>query len=527
MIASGSRPARLRRRGWLGEDAQRGAGVALGVDGETVVQRRDGDAEPVRGCSRGRARPGAKLARGARRGTAAGQEFRERCQHPRPELGGKQHFGQGFAPARGIGRDQHPARIAGEEGRQRRCGRAILRRDGEVRRRLRAQRLRFGMAWMLRAADFDPLAGVEALAQCVGRQVELGRWQQRALDVVPALLVALRRLGMELVGGVERTFAEQRQGVGGQVVEQRRGRFEEQRQVVLDAGRCDTGLQVLEQRAATAVDVEAFAQRRHRPLRRSLVHRHFPARQQSHRVDLVERALGVGVEGADRIDLVVQQFHPVGFCGAHRENVEQAAAHGEIARVHDLRHVAVAGGRQPALLRLQVERLADIHVEGVADHVAQRRQPLQERLHRHDHDAAPERGQPVQRGQALADDVRMRAELVVGQGFPVRERHHRQRRVLAKQGAQVGFELVRSLVVARDRQQRAGMPARGLRDRPRQRRRRRGRAPERALLAGAGQRRDGEGRWFRHQAAISRKTNPAPAAGLPAQRIADFTRAPP
>jgi hypothetical protein len=59
--------------------------------------------------------------------------------------------------------------------------------------------------------------------------------------------------------------------------------------------------------------------------------------------------------------------------------------------------------------------------------VLQRRQALHQGLHRHHHDAALQRGQAMQRRQALADDVRMRAEAVVGQGFPVGERHHRQR----------------------------------------------------------------------------------------------------
>jgi hypothetical protein len=48
----------------------------------------------------------------------------------------------------------------------------------------------------------------------------------------------------------------------------------------------------------------------------------------------------------------------------------------------------------------------------------------------------------------------MRAEAVVGQGFPVREGDHRQGRVAAEQGVQVGFELVGTVVVTGDHQQR-------------------------------------------------------------------------
>src|SRR3546814_10858259 len=95
------------------------------------------------------------------------------------------------------------------------------------------------VARVLRAADLDPLARVEPFAQGVGRQVQrIGR-QQRALDVVAALLVALAGLLPELVGRFGHADRHQRQSVVAEVVEQRRGAVEEQRQVVLDARRSE------------------------------------------------------------------------------------------------------------------------------------------------------------------------------------------------------------------------------------------------------------------------------------------------
>src|SRR3546814_3799162 len=112
------------------------------------------------------------------------------------------------------------------------------------------------VARVLRAADLDPLARVEPFAQGVGRQVQrIGR-QQRALDVVAALLVALAGLLPELVGRFGHADRHQRQSVVAEVVEQRRGAVEEQRQVVLDARRRVAGLEVLEQRAAPGVRSE-------------------------------------------------------------------------------------------------------------------------------------------------------------------------------------------------------------------------------------------------------------------------------
>jgi hypothetical protein len=91
---------------------------------------------------------------------------------------------------------------------------------------------------------------------------------------------------------------------------------------------------------------------------------------------------------------------------------------------------------------------------------------LQQSLHRHHNDAAAQRGQAMQGGQTLRNDVRVRAELVVGQRFPIRERHHRQRRGTAQQRVQVGHRLVRALGIARYQQQRFAVGVGGTGDVP-------------------------------------------------------------
>ncbi len=248
------------------------------------------------------------------------------------------------------------------------------------------------MLGIVAAEHVDARTQVEPFAHRFRRQVQLVGWQQRAFDVVAALFVALARLRPELVGGVADAFAEDGQGAFAEVIEQRRGLREEQRQVVLDAGRRRAGLEVLEQAAAAGVDVEAVAQRVHRALQRCVVQRHFAAGQQLHGFGAVERALRFRIERADGVDDVVEQFHAIRLRRAHRIDVEQAAAHGEVARVEDLRDVAVAGRFQAALLGVEVEPLADLHVEAVADHVTQRRQPLHQGRDRNHDDAALQAG---------------------------------------------------------------------------------------------------------------------------------------
>ena len=176
----------------------------------------------------------------------------------------------------------------------------------------------------------------------------------------------LARVGPELRQRRIDLAVQRHRGRGAEVVEHGRRLVEEQRQVVLDAGRrrCRCRCPC---RARTLVGSPSIRsrQRRAKGGARRLVHREFAARQQAHLGHRVERALRVGVEGADRIDLVAEQVDAVGHRRAHREQVDQAAAHRVFARRDDLAHVRVAGQRQLRLQPRLVEPLALLEVEGV------------------------------------------------------------------------------------------------------------------------------------------------------------------
>ena len=73
-----------------------------------------------------------------------------------------------------------------------------------------------------------------------------------------------------------------------------------------------------------------------------------------------------------------------------------------------LRHVAVAGGFEPALFVVEIETLSDRDVETAADQIRQWRQSLHERLHRDHHHAPGQARHAVQGRESLRDDVRMR-----------------------------------------------------------------------------------------------------------------------
>ena len=98
---------------------------------------------------------------------------------------------------------------------------------------------------------------------------------------------------------------------------------------------------------------------------------------------------------------------------AHRVQVDDRAAHGELARRHHPRARDVAGAARP-IERPDVEHFADAEIESVGIDVRLRRQALQRRFEIDDDNALGEARQRRQHPQALRHDVRMRREQVVG-----------------------------------------------------------------------------------------------------------------
>ena len=104
-------------------------------------------------------------------------------------------------------------------------------------------------------------------------------------------------------GGIRLTHA--------QVVKHRGSFFKEQRQVVLDA-RCGHAVaHVLVDTAFGRVPFEQLAPAAAKARTGGLVHRKLSPGQQAHFGHGVKAALAVGVKGADGVDLVVKQIHPV------------------------------------------------------------------------------------------------------------------------------------------------------------------------------------------------------------------------
>ena len=154
--------------------------------------------------------------------------------------------------------------------------------------------------------------------------------------------------------------------------------------------------------------------------------REFPRRQQLDRVDLVDGALVLRIEGAQRLDLVIEQVDAVRQLAAHREQVDQGAAHRELSVFVHRVDAAVAAGFQARAHLLHIELLADVQHQAAAEQELGWRQAMQGSGDRHHQHAMGQFRQAVQAGDALGDDVLVRREQVVGQGFPVGKMQHRQ-----------------------------------------------------------------------------------------------------
>ena len=103
-------------------------------------------------------------------------------------------------------------------------------------------------------------------------------------------------------------------GVLRQVVEQRGGLVEEQRQVELDARRREAFAHAAIDARLRRVAFEARAKAAAKAAHAFRVERHFARGQQAHAVERIERALRLGVETADRLDVLVEEVDAQRVC---------------------------------------------------------------------------------------------------------------------------------------------------------------------------------------------------------------------
>ncbi len=217
--------------------------------------------------------------------------------------------------------------------------------------------------------------------------------------------------------------------------------LEEQRQKVFDSARRDAVAHVLVDIAPGRIALEGFAKARAKARPAGFVQRKLARGQQAHFLHLVNGSLRIDVESADGFDFLVEQIDAVRQGAAHREQIDESAAHAILARGDHLSDVAVAGQRQLRAQLRQAELLFLLEEEGIGGEVGRRRQTVERGARRNQRHVAAAAADRVQGGEALGDQVVVRRERVVGQRLPVGQQIHRQR------GLEIGNFLEQTLRV--------------------------------------------------------------------------------
>ena len=156
------------------------------------------------------------------------------------------------------------------------------------------------------------------------------------------------------------------------------------------------------------------------------VERHLRHRPKGQALSAIGAALGGGIEDADRLDGVAEQVEPhrIGLTGG--KDVDDAAAHGVFARLHDRAGAAIAAGFQEARELLGLHGAVGAQLKAGTAKRGPRRHALHQRVHRGQHDARTGRllQQARQRGDALRHQCRIGRHAVVREAVPGGEAQH-------------------------------------------------------------------------------------------------------
>ncbi len=180
----------------------------------------------------------------------------------------------------------------------------------------------------------------EPLRPSVARKVE-------RIGLDRAIAAGVARLGALAIGEIvgDRLEARigrariarvaQHQRVAGQVIEQGLQPLLEQRQPMLHARQPSPVADRLVERIARRSGAEALAVARAEAADAVLVEQRLARGEQGEALDAAGGALVAGIEGAHALDLVAEEIEPQRLLGSAREEIDEPAAHRELARIAD------------------------------------------------------------------------------------------------------------------------------------------------------------------------------------------------
>ncbi len=145
-----------------------------------------------------------------------------------------------------------------------------------------------------------------------------------------------------------------------------------------------------------------------------------------HALVVGDGALGFGIVGAKRVDLVAEQLDPHRFA-AERHDIDDAAAPAPLAGRLGERHPLEAGGREPCLEAIEIEHGAGAKLQRRRRHRFGGRRRLEHGANRRHHDQRPGRAhERHERREPLGCDLRLRLQ-PAAERFPRRKAQHARR----------------------------------------------------------------------------------------------------
>ena len=389
-----------------------------------------------------------QLGDGHRESGAARDEIAPRLDELRLQTVRAEGLQQNFPPPRRLGDDEASPRMRSEEVLQEadRSFRPSV--DGERGWRLRGERDDGAALVLGAAAQAHAGIGRQPGEQILDRNENFVRRQHGTLAVVTPVAKPVAGVLPERPGRVVDVFGQDHDRTGREVVDQGGGLTEEQRQVVLDARGPAALTDFPIDRAARRVALEAPSPRAPESRHRILGGRELAGGEELDAIDPARRALAVGIEDAQALDLVVEQVDAQRRIGTHRKEIEQRAPHRVLPMLHHLADTCIPGPVQTPAKGVDVEAVAPLDPEPVAVDEFSGGNPSHRRGGDGDQNPRCERWQPRKCFEPFRDDVLVRREEVVGQRLPVGKSQPRGFAVEIE--LQLGFEAVSGPAVRGD-----------------------------------------------------------------------------
>ena len=136
-------------------------------------------------------------------------------------------------------------------------------------------------------------------------------------------------------------------------------------------------------------------------------------------------ALRVRVKGFDAVDFIVEQIDAVRHFAAHREQIDNAAAHSELACRNNVGNMVITCIHQIGFQTAYIQSLPRFQPKRTPRQKRHRRQLLHRRGDWYEQHVRRAAFNLPQRRQALRYQILMRRKTLVRQRFPVRQEHRR------------------------------------------------------------------------------------------------------